>query len=273
MPDSPEYPSMAIVVPVYNEGRKIEDSCKAILSVAEQYPGRAEVVAVDDGSRDESASILTEMTSARDLLDRERHTSNLGYGAACRTGAAWARSHGFDYVGFIDSDLTNPPEDLLKIGALASAGAQYVKASRFMDGGGVDRVPLRRRTLSRVGYRVGSLMFGLHETDITNGFRAARTELYCRWQLRELGFAIIMEEVFCALEEGVAIVSFPTILRARADTQRGSAFAYTPRVMRDYLRYPLRSFVRRYLPGRRKWSGGASANGGGNRTREEQPDR
>jgi dolichol-phosphate mannosyltransferase len=269
MPNLPQYPSMAIVVPVYNEGSKIEDSCEAILAVAEQYPGRAEVVAVDDGSRDESARILTELASARELLDRERHTSNLGYGAACRTGAAWAKSHGFDYVGFIDSDLTNPPEDLLKVGALASAGAPYVKASRFMDSGGIEGVPFRRRAFSRVGYRVGSFMFGLPGTDVTNGFRGARTELYCRWQLREMGFAIIMEEVYCALEEGVAIASFPTVLKARRESQRVSTFAYTPRVMRDYLRYPLRSFAPRRLPGSRRRSRHTPANRGGNRTHEE----
>jgi dolichol-phosphate mannosyltransferase len=250
MPDSARYPSKAVAVPVYNEGREIERSCKAILAVAEQYPGRMEVVAVDDGSTDESAGVLTELASTSELLDYERHESNRGYGAACRTGAGWARSHGFDYVAFIDSDLTNPPEDLLKIGALtADTCAPYVKASRFAPGGGVQGVPVRRRVLSRVGYGVGSFLFGLRRTDITNGFRAARTDVYCRWPLRVAGFAIIMEEVYWALEEGVAIATFPTVLKARRESQRASAFTYTPRVLRDYLRYPLRRFTRRRPPG------------------------
>jgi dolichol-phosphate mannosyltransferase len=241
---------MAVVVPVYNEGREIERSCKAILDVAERYLGRMAIVAVDDGSTDESGRILTELAGANDPFDYERHESNQGYGAACRTGARWAKSNGFDYVAFIDSDLTNPPADLLKIGELAAGtGAPYVKASRFAPGGGVHGVPFRRRALSRFGYRVGSFLFGLRGTDITNGFRAARAEVYCRWPLRETGFAIIMEEVYWALQEGVPIASFPTVLKARRESQRGSAFTYTPRVLRDYLRYPLRRFIRRRPPG------------------------
>jgi dolichol-phosphate mannosyltransferase len=249
MPDSAQYRSLAVVVPVYNEGRGIERSCNAILAVAERYPGRMCIVAVDDGSTDESGGILTRLASASELLDYERHEVNQGYGGACRTGARWAKSKGFDYVAFIDSDLTNPPEDLLKIGELiAGTGAPYVKASRFTAGGGVEGVPFRRRVLSRVGCGVGSFLFRLRRTDITNGFRAARTDVYCRWPLRELGFAVIMEEVYWALQEGVPIASFPTVLRARQESQRASAFAYTPNVLRDYLRYPLRRFLRRRPP-------------------------
>ena len=134
----------------------------------------------------------------------------------------------------------------MKIGELiAGTRADYVKGSRFMAGAGMEGVPLRRRVVSRLGYRVGSSLFRLRgRTDITNGFRAARTDVYCRWPLRERGFAIIMEEVFWAREEGVQIASFPTILRARSESQRATAFTYTPRVLRDYLRYPLRSFTR-----------------------------
>lgn len=239
-----------MVVPVYNEGREIERSCRAILAVAERYPGRMGVVAVDDGSSDESAQVLMELAGADERLDLERHESNQGYGAACRTGATWAAARGFDYVAFIDSDLTNPPEDLLKIGeVIAGTGAPYVKASRFAESGGVEGVPVRRRVLSRVGYGIGSFLFGLRGIDITNGFRSARTEVYCRWPLHETGFAIIMEEVYWALHEGVAIASFPTTLKARRGSQRASAFTYTPRVLGDYLRYPLRRFFRRRPPG------------------------
>lgn len=239
---------MAIVVPVYNEAVTIEDACKAFIEVAQQYKGRSAVLAVDDGSSDGSDAILDKMAAEDDLMNWEQHESNRGYGAAVRTGAKWALKNDFVYVAFIDSDLTNPPEDLLKIGELATCGAPYIKASRFEAGGRMDGVPFRRRVFSRVGNLVGALLFGQRIKDVTNGFRAVRTELYCSWSLHEPGFPIIMEEVYWAVREQVKIVSFPTILRSREEHQRSTSFLYTPRVIWEYLRYPLRLFLRRWLP-------------------------
>ena len=90
------------------------------------------MIAVDDGSSDASATVLAKLEQDLDLLLLCRHETNAGYGAALRTGAQHAATLGFQYVAFIDSDLTNPPEDLLKIGAVASEGHTYIKGSRFI---------------------------------------------------------------------------------------------------------------------------------------------
>lgn len=244
--NSESYPSLAIVVPVFNEASTIAQACRPLLEVAERYPADAAVLGVDDGSNDASAAILTGLAAASDLLECVRHEANRGYGAAARTGASWALANGFDYVAFIDSDLTNPPEDLLKIGELARRGAPYIKGSRFVAGGGTEEVPFRRSIFSRGGYMIGSLLFGLRGVDVTNGFRAARTDLYCRWPLKEDGFAVIMEEVYWTVIDRIPIANFPTVLHSRNEKQRASSFAYTPRLMGEYLRYPLRVFVRRH---------------------------
>ncbi len=239
------YPSLAVTVPVFNEGPGIVNSCERIMAVADRYPGRLELIAVDDGSSDESLSVLRELASTAELLSTVSHASNSGYGAACRTGGRWALEHGFDYVAFIDSDLTNPPEDLLEIGKLAAAGADYIKGSRFLPGGGAERVPRNKRVISQTGNRVAAALTGLSRTDFTNGFRGVRTEMFCSWPLHETGFVIIMEEMYWADRTGASIAAFPTILHSRDQDKRESSFSYTPRVMRDYLRYPLKSFGRR----------------------------
>jgi len=232
---------MAVVVPVFNEGREIEHSlAEMVSSFGEAYPGRAAIVAVDDGSGDDSAAFMRGVAERVEPVHLLRHEVNSGYGAACRTGARWALDHGYDYVAFIDSDLTNPPADLLKAGKLARAGADYIKGSRYLPGGRMEDVPWRRQVFSRSGYRVGSLLFGTAKMDVTNGFRAARTDLYCSWPLVETGFSIIMEEMYWALKASVSIESFPTVLGSRGNDRRDSAFEYTPKVIGEYLRYPLR---------------------------------
>ncbi|MBF6558083.1 MAG: glycosyltransferase family 2 protein [Acidimicrobiales bacterium] len=246
-PSDPDvaWPSLATVVPVYNEEIGIKRSCQAIVAVAKRYPGRAIVIAVDDGSLDTSAAILSDLQQQLDLLQLCRHEVNAGYGAALRTGAQQASALGFEYVAFMDSDLTNPPEDLMKIGELASRGHSYIKGSRFVDGGGMGSVPFRRQAFSEVGNAIGRTLFGTRLRDVTNGFRAMRTDLFLSWPLRERGFPVIVEELDWALQANVEPVEFPTILTAREGEQRPSSFPYRPRVVFSYLRYPLRAQMRR----------------------------
>jgi glycosyltransferase involved in cell wall biosynthesis len=236
---------MAIVLPVFNEAVTIERSVEAVTDVAGRYPGRACVIAVDDGSADDSAAILERLATRLDALDVRRHEVNAGYGAALRTGARRAAALGLDYVTFMDADLTNPPEDVLKIGRLAAAGHDYIKASRFAPGGRMDGVPARRAVFSRAGNFVAARLYGAGITDPTNGFRAMRTELADRWPQKERGFASIVEELDWALRSGVRPVEFPTVLTSRTADQRPTAFGYTPRTVASYLRYPLRTWARR----------------------------
>jgi dolichol-phosphate mannosyltransferase len=240
------WPSLAIVVPVYNEESGIRHSCEAIAAVAGRYPGRAAVIAVDDASTDASATILSDLEQELDLLQVCTHETNGGYGAALRTGAQRAAALGFEYVAFIDSDLTNPPEDLLKIGELARRGHPYIKASRFIEGGGMSSVPFRRRIFSEVGNVVGKTLFGIRVRDVTNGFRAVRTDLYLSWPLQERGFPVIVEELDWAIRSNVTPVEFPSILTTRGGVQRPSSFPYRPRVVLSYLRFPLRARMRRF---------------------------
>jgi dolichol-phosphate mannosyltransferase len=235
------WPSLGVVVPVYNEEATIEGALGAIVDAARRYEGEALVIAVDDGSSDDSLAIVERLTAALDLLGLVRHEANQGYGAALRTGASRARELEVEYVAFIDSDLTNPPEDLLTIGRLAAEGHRYIKGSRFVAGGSMAAVPLRRRGVSRAGNLVGAALFGAGVRDVTNGFRAVRLADYVLWPLREPGFAAIVEELYWARRNGLEVVEFPTVLTARGEGQRGSAFPYSAGLIRSYLRYPLRA--------------------------------
>jgi dolichol-phosphate mannosyltransferase len=235
------WPSLGVVVPVYNEESALERGIREIAAAATRYDGRALVIAVDDGSADRSPEIL----DALDGIDVVHHAQNAGYGQALRTGAGRAAELGLEYVAFIDSDLTNPPDDLLKIGALAADGHDYIKGSRFIPGGTMRDVPASRRWVSRAGNLVGQTLFGTRVRDVTNGFRGVRTELVGSWALRERDFAVIVEEFDRALATGVRPVEFPTVLSARSSERRPTAFSYSPGLVLRYLRYPLRAALRR----------------------------
>lgn len=245
MSSEDSWPSLGVVVPIYNEAASIERACREVVDAVRRYRGRALVIAVDDGSADDSAEIVERLTAELPGLELVRHEQNAGYGAALRTGARRAQELKLDYVAFIDSDLTNPPSDLVKIGELAAQGHPYIKASRFVPGGDMSAVPFARRIVSRTGNIVASALFGTRVRDVTNGFRAGRTDLICSWPTTERTFAVIVEEFAYAQRDGIVPVEFPTSLSSRTGQQRGSAFSYSPELIRSYLRYPMRAFLGR----------------------------
>jgi glycosyltransferase involved in cell wall biosynthesis len=240
-----EWPSLGIIVPVYNEAEGIEPALQEIVAVARRYPGRSLVITIDDGSTDGSAAILDRLAIELEPLEPLQHERNVGYGGALRTGAERAQALGMEYLAFIDSDLTNPPSDLLKIGELARAGHLYIKASRFIPGGGMTGVPPLRRFMSKSANLTARALFRTPVRDVTNGFRALRTDLFLSLPLREQGFAVIVEELDEVLRRGIEPVEFPSTLSARRQGQRPTAFAYSPSLLMSYMRYPAGALFRR----------------------------
>ena len=108
-------PHLSLVVPAFNEERRIQVSLQRIGEFLVTLPYSAEVVVVDDGSAGAGRAAAQAAVNALPAeLQRQlqRHEANRGKGAAVRTGALAARGH---YVAFIDADLATPPEELPSI--------------------------------------------------------------------------------------------------------------------------------------------------------------
>jgi hypothetical protein len=135
--------------------------------------------------------------------------------------------------------LTNDPRYLSDFAAQMGAGVDVIKATRYSAGGGAEGVPLNRVLPSVVGNRLARVLYGLPITDPTNGFRAVRTDLLGGVDLRENGFAVIMEELYRLRTVARTYAEVPIVLTSRAEHLRGTAFDYGPRALWSYLRYPL----------------------------------
>jgi hyaluronan synthase len=99
-------PSVAIVVPAFNEEDAIERSIEAIL--AADYPeGKLELVAVDDGSTDATGAVLDRVASACDRITVVHFATNRGKRAAM---AAGIRATSAEIVVFVDSDSVLAPD-------------------------------------------------------------------------------------------------------------------------------------------------------------------
>ena len=240
-------PSFAVIVPAYNEEQGIQACVRAIDATLALLPNRTQLIVVDDGSADATAKRVESCLSAFPRLMLIRHSANQGYGAALRSGVKGAAEGGFDYVVFMDSDLTNDPKYLGDFADAMSQRADVVKATRRSAGGGYQGVPLRRILPATIGNAVARPLFGLPLRDSTNGYRAVRTDLLVGLDLKENGFAAIMEELYKLRRVACRYIEVPVILTGRSADLRPSMFDYRPRSLWRYMRYPLLAAVDRLL--------------------------
>ena len=88
--------------PAHNEAENIESLVEEALATLPALAERFEIIAVDDGSRDETPAIADRLAAAHlDVVRAVHHPTNLGYGAALRSGFRAAR---YEIVGFTDGD-------------------------------------------------------------------------------------------------------------------------------------------------------------------------
>lgn len=153
-----------VILPALNEAARVGAVIAALRSVVP----RADILVVDDGSSDETATVA----GAGGAIV-VRHPFRLGYGAALRTGYTFALRRGYARCLQIDADGQHDPAtaDALLEG-VRRGEADVVVASRFM----VDRRPrgmsLTRRFGSAALKGLARLLANVRATDPTSGYRA-----------------------------------------------------------------------------------------------------
>ena len=169
----------SIVIPVFNEEKAIERVIKELHQTLIQQDAKYEIIVVDDGSTDGSGAILRSM----DHLRYVRHSKNIGYGAALKTGIKLARG---STIVITDADGTYPNE---RIPAFVKdlEECDMVVGARPKDS---SNVPFLRKLMK---WFLGKLANFLSETDIpdlNSGLRAFRKDVALRfYKLLPSGFS------------------------------------------------------------------------------------
>jgi dolichol-phosphate mannosyltransferase len=235
-------PSFAVVIPMFNEQEGADRAVRQVVTALERGKTHSALIVVDDGSSDRTAAVLSQLAQELPRLVVAHHDGNRGYGAALQTGTRAAADRGFAYVLFMDSDLTNSPEDIPRFVTHMDEGTDVIKATRYSGGGGTSGVPFVRWIVSAAGNQLARVLLRVPVHDCTNGFRAVRVQLLQCMRLHETRFAVIMEELYWCRYLARTYAEVPVILTNR-DDQRGTSFAYRPRVFWSYLKYPLKAFI------------------------------
>jgi glycosyltransferase involved in cell wall biosynthesis len=163
-------PTYSIVVPAYNESARLGASLEKILGYIAQQNWSAEVIVVNDGSRDDTAEIVRRLAQSNPALRLIENPGNRGKGYSVRHGMLQA--HG-SVVVFSDADLSSPIEELPKLLNALNNGADIAIGSRWLQSETqTQRQPLHRQLFGRIFNLMLRITLGLHFKDTQCGFKA-----------------------------------------------------------------------------------------------------
>lgn len=243
--------SVALVIPAYNEARRLGATLEAVAAYVERRHLDAQVIVVDDGSSDGTADVATACLETIPYLDVLSLGAQRGKGAAVRAGILVASA---DVIGFTDADLSTPTEELPRMLAALDAGYDLAIGSRALAGSQVVRAqPTYRRIGARIFRDLARAIGGLEGfPDSQCGFKFYRREV-----ARDLyGSSVIdrwmfdLEILRLALHRGYRVAQIPVKWRDNADSRLRLTLD-TYRMLRDLVRIRLRFWRGAYgRPGR-----------------------
>lgn len=208
--------SLSVFFPVFNEEENLRTTVLQTKATLDESPfvGEYEIIIVDDGSQDASASIARRLSREYDGVRLVSHGENRGYGAALKTGIAAAK---MDYVFFTDADLQF---DIVELHALLAHVHSYPVVIGY-------RSPRRDpflRLVNAWGWNVlNRLFFGLRIRDIDCAFKLFKRDLVQGLELQSQGAMISAETLIRLTREGVAIKQVPVShLPRRAGSPTGA---------------------------------------------------
>jgi dolichyl-phosphate beta-glucosyltransferase len=199
---------LSLVIPVYNEEKRIGSSLSEIIAYFQRNGYSYELIVVDDGSTDRTVEIVKELIagiqSGRLLCARHG-----GKGAAVRKGVLNAKGQ---YVFFTDADLSTPIAELDKFLEQLNQGYKVVIGSRKMTGANVEvHQSWLRESMGKVFTWLTNVILTKNISDVTCGFKGfshpVAQEVFSRQQVNNWSFDA--EILFLVQQYGYLIKEIP----------------------------------------------------------------
>ena len=166
----------SIVIPLYNEESNVRPLYTRIVAAMAELKGNYEIVFVDDGSRDSTFKILSEICDKDARVTAVRLRKNFGQTAGLQAGFDFAQG---EIIISMDGDLQHDPAEIPSFIAKLSEGYDIVSGWRFQR---QDRW-FTRRLPSRIANWLMSKLCGLPLHDFGTTFKAYRKEVIKDLQL------------------------------------------------------------------------------------------
>lgn len=221
---APPRQTVSVVIPTLNEEKNIAWVLERMPSIVD------EVILADGHSTDRTVEVARAIRP--DIVVLTQHCRGKGDAVRVAFGAASG-----DLIVMIDADGSMEPGEIHHFVTPLINGYDFVKGSRFLDGGGSADLTALRRIGSRALVRMVNSMFFVQFTDLCYGFCSFRRECLPALSLTAHGFEIETELVVHALKANLRIAEVPsTELPRRWGTSNLHAFRDGRRVLRTLIR-------------------------------------
>ena len=205
-------PELSIVIPAYNEERRLPRALGQILDYLaskQSSAGKAEIIVVDDGSTDATADVVKDWARRTPSLRLVSNGENRGKGYSVRHGMLEARGR---IALFTDADLSSPLQELEKLLAALAEGNDVAIGSRAVDRSLIEVHQSPYRELAGIVYNGFVRLFtGLPFQDTQCGFKAFRLEpsrvVFEQQRIERFGFD--PEILFLAKRHGLRSIEVP----------------------------------------------------------------
>lgn len=232
---------LSFFFPAHNEEANLEALVDEALGALPELAEKFEIIAVDDGSRDRTPAIADELAGKHpDVFRVVHHPTNLGYGAALRSGFGATR---FGLIAFIDGDRQFRVADVARLTErFAAADAPDVVVGYRI--GRAD--PLIRRWYARIYHLSNRVFFGVRVRDIDCACKLFKREALVPVRISSGGAFFTAELLIKLRYEGrrLAEVGIPHYPRT-AGSQTGAKPKVVLRAVRDFWGLRFRLWFRR----------------------------
>jgi dolichyl-phosphate beta-glucosyltransferase len=195
----------SIIIPAYNEGARLGATLDDVLAHVSKQNWDAEIIVVNDGSRDETPDLVRSKTREHPNLRLLENPGNRGKGYSVRNGMLNASG---EILLFSDADLSSPLEEAVKLFAAMESGADIAIGSRWLEPElQTQRQSLLRQLYGRIFNLLLRVFLGLKFKDTQCGFKAftrqaART-IFPLQRIERWGFD--PEVLFLARKSGLKV--------------------------------------------------------------------
>jgi dolichol-phosphate mannosyltransferase len=216
--------TFALVVPTLNEAGNIETILRRIQIALEPLSLPYELIVVDDGSTDETATIVLARSASDNRVRLISRPNERGLAGAIVHG--WHHSNA-SLLGVIDADLQHPPELLPALLEAMGQGCDIAIASRYAGKNGMQGWNPVRAAISRVSTLAALLLQRreLRIEDPMSGFFIVRREAIDGLSFETKGFKLLLEILVRAHVDSAREIPFQFGIRHAGKSKAGAAVA------------------------------------------------
>lgn len=221
----------SVIVPAHNEEAIIGKTIAELIKAVKNYD--CEIIAINDNSNDSTGKILESLSKKYKRL-KVLHKLAFKQGP---TGLGTVLIFGFKsakgkiLVPFM-GDLSDNPDDIVKLVKKVEEGYDVVCGSRFIKGGKIKDYPLIKLIMNRLWNNLFAFLFRMKVKDISNAFKAYKKEVIDKTKPKSKGFEITAEVVLKAYIMGLKITEVPVSWSGRKRGYGESKFgSFTSKIL------------------------------------------